>query len=261
MKRNSIICLVFSICSFPIISYYLLSLPFKSYNVNLSDNKYYIAHGGGGIDGYTYTNCKEALLGSLDKGYKFVELDFSLTSDSVLVCAHGPQVFNKITGGNVSSTDMPNLKEFENSRILGEYTPLTAKEALHILIQRPFILLVDFISDPEIIDKNFSEFKDQIMVETTSIENYIGLEKKGYLPMLTLGDLELRSVIKFLLCQVMCKKPIRYATVTVNCRWRNLRVLKRVFNLSFFAYTSNSVDFVNNHLGTDVDKVYTDFLL
>ena len=51
--------------------------------------------------------------------------------------------------------------------------------------------------------------------------------------MLTLGDLELRSVIKFLLCQVMCKKPIRYATVTVNCRWRNLRVLKRVFNLSF----------------------------
>ena len=56
MKRNSIICLVFSICSFLIISYYLLSLPFKSYDVNLSDNNYYIAHGGGGIDGYTYTN-------------------------------------------------------------------------------------------------------------------------------------------------------------------------------------------------------------
>lgn len=238
----------------------MLSLPFKSYDVNLSDNKLYIAHGGGGIDGYTYTNCKEALLGSLDKGYKFVELDFSLTSDSVLVCAHGPQIFNKITGVNSSPTSMPDLKEFNNRRIFDVYTPLSAKDALDILNQRPFILLVDFISEPEVIDKNFSEFKDKIMVETSSISNYIGLEEKGYLPMLTLGDVEFRSIIKLLFCQIRCKKPIKYATVTVNCKWRNLRLLKRIFKISFFAYTSNSTEFLKNHLGTDVDKVYTDFL-
>ena len=47
-----------------------------------------IAHAGGAIDGHVYTNSKEAVLNSINNGSKYIELDFSLTSDSELVCVH-----------------------------------------------------------------------------------------------------------------------------------------------------------------------------
>jgi len=34
-----------------------------------------IAHGGGDIDGLKYTNSQEAMKGSLDKGFRYVEID------------------------------------------------------------------------------------------------------------------------------------------------------------------------------------------
>ena len=37
--------------------------------------EYYIAHGGGIIDGYVYTNSREALYSSLEKGYKYTSPD------------------------------------------------------------------------------------------------------------------------------------------------------------------------------------------
>ena len=37
---------------------------------------YLIAHAGGGIEGKVYTNSKEAVLNSLNNGYRFIELDF-----------------------------------------------------------------------------------------------------------------------------------------------------------------------------------------
>lgn len=47
-----------------------------------------VAHVLGGIDDKAYTNSKEALLYNYNLGHRAFEVDFSITSDEKLVCAH-----------------------------------------------------------------------------------------------------------------------------------------------------------------------------
>ena len=49
----------------------------------------YMAHALGGIDGENYTNSKEALESSYNKGIRLFEVDINLTADDKLVCVHG----------------------------------------------------------------------------------------------------------------------------------------------------------------------------
>jgi len=244
------------------ILYGVLSLPLKvEGRVDLSDSSYYIAHAGGGIDGHTYTNSKEALLQSLDKGYKFIELDFCLTSDDQLVCAHGPSVYNRMTNVVYGQLDvMPDLNSFKMRSIYGMYTPLTAQEVLEIMKDRPFILLVDCMSDPVIIEKYFYEVKDAVMIETSSITNYLGLRKKGYATLYSMGNMSIKNIVGYIICRIFSGRPIEYSTVSVNSSFKNIRLFRRLFDTKFFAFTCNSVSFMKEHVDGDIDKVYTDTL-
>ena len=47
-----------------------------------------VAHAGGGIGGDTYTNSIDALNKNFARGFRYFELDFSLTADGQLVCLH-----------------------------------------------------------------------------------------------------------------------------------------------------------------------------
>ena len=67
----------------------------RPFNNNTSSNvslnsKMLIAHAGGLIDGYSYTNSKEALLKSISEGYQYIELDLYGTTDGSIVL----RVFN-----------------------------------------------------------------------------------------------------------------------------------------------------------------------
>ena len=48
-----------------------------------------IAHGGGGIDGKTCTDTKEAIEQSYYNGTRMSDIDIQTTSDSIWVCSHG----------------------------------------------------------------------------------------------------------------------------------------------------------------------------
>ena len=56
-----------------------------------------IAHGGGEIDGIQYTNSREALLQSIARGYKFIEIDFKETIEGELFGAHSSREFREFT--------------------------------------------------------------------------------------------------------------------------------------------------------------------
>jgi glycerophosphoryl diester phosphodiesterase len=47
-----------------------------------------IAHAGGHIYGYKYTNSLEALENSYNNGFRFIELDFDWTQDNQIVLIH-----------------------------------------------------------------------------------------------------------------------------------------------------------------------------
>jgi glycerophosphoryl diester phosphodiesterase len=112
----------------------------------------FIAHAGGQIDGYNYTNSLEALDLSYSKGCRMFELDLQLTSDNKIVAAHDP-VFMTET-------------EFMAQPILGKFTPMNMAVINEwFAVHEDAILVTDKINDPlGFLQKGFL-FKDRLIME------------------------------------------------------------------------------------------------
>lgn len=95
-----------------------------------------IYHAGGGIGGYAHTNSKEALEKTLESGNRFVEIDFLYTSDNQLACV---RLWKHLY---VENPSVPTLKEFEEFKLLGIFTPLTAKQLIEYMVQYPDLYIV-----------------------------------------------------------------------------------------------------------------------
>lgn len=81
-----------------------------------------IRHAGGKIGNSAYTNSEEAVTKSLERGNKVIEMDFTFTSDNILVCRHDwKEVSDK------------SYETFINTPIAGKYTPLTAEDFLFMV--------------------------------------------------------------------------------------------------------------------------------
>ncbi|MBW2667469.1 MAG: sulfatase-like hydrolase/transferase [Deltaproteobacteria bacterium] len=72
-----------------------------------------VAHAGGGYNAQAYTNSYQALNRSVRKGFAYIELDFSFTSDGHLVCIHDWDESFTRAFGFVTET-APTLEEFES---------------------------------------------------------------------------------------------------------------------------------------------------
>ena len=149
-----------------------------------SDRVDYIAHAGGAIDGYVYTNSLEAVERSIALGARYIELDLMKTSDGELVAAHDWGTYARQTGLPVSDLKPPSYETFAGSRIYGRYTPMT-----HALIDSVFkankhlTLVTDKICDVGLIDRYFHDFRDRIMVECFSPSQLDECQRLGYTPM------------------------------------------------------------------------------
>ena len=140
-----------------------------------------IAHAGGAIDGYVYTNSREALERAVANGYTFIEFDLIFTSDSVLVAAHSWSDFNRITGHKEWGDSVPTFADFAGRRIHGRYTPLSAAEINTYFSDNDRLFLVtDKESSPEVLATYFPHLKERMVVEAFSYEHYCRLIDEGY---------------------------------------------------------------------------------
>lgn len=133
-----------------------------------------IHHAGGEIEGNRYTNSLEALEESLAEGKQFIELDLRYTSDHHLVCTH--------TWPDAYLEDVqPTLEAFENSRIQGKFTPLTAEKMMQIMRDNPQMYLVTDIKEPDIAeviaDLAAMADWDPAVLDRFVIQLYTGREK------------------------------------------------------------------------------------
>lgn len=147
---------------------------------------HYIAHAGGVVDSHKYTNSLEAVTKSIEKGADYIELDFCLTTDSVLICAHDWATYHTMTGQDGADHAIP-LREFMSRKICGYLTPLSAYDVDSILACNPDLYLVtDKISSPELISRYFGKYKDRLVIECFDYNDYTYFCREDYfLPMIS----------------------------------------------------------------------------
>lgn len=141
-----------AILSFGVFLWLSRPFPEPSQCFNVLDSRFLIAHAGGSVNGITYLNNKETVICSLDKGFKYIELDLYLNSDGKVICSHGS-------------------KQHSNNLF-------TLSEAIRIWKDRPFVFVTDKISDYRILNNYFINNRQNVIVEAFSVKDYCQLEKE-----------------------------------------------------------------------------------
>ena len=98
-----------------------------------------IAHAGGGIDGYTYTNSLEAIALNYSLGHRVFEMDLNLMPDGNILCSHDIQHLNTITG---VSALLPYTKDYRSKKIYNRYTVMDLKDLFMFMSDHTDMYLV-----------------------------------------------------------------------------------------------------------------------
>lgn len=216
-------------------------------------------------EGDLYTNSKEALLRSLEMGYKFIEVDLAITSDSQVVALHDWYLYNTLFTDNEALDETPHtLNDFLNSKYYGEYTTMSLTDVLEIVKDKDVIIVTDKVSDPVIIDKYFSEFKDRLLIEAFSLDDYNELKRLGYTPMFSQWLHSADWIAETLENMVDGHAAIDFITIDIKDDYSDPYVpldLSCLAKMKVAAYYTNSEEFIKEHLGKDIDYIYTDKIL
>ncbi len=218
-----------------------------------------IAHGGGEKKGTSTSNAVEMIRQSLNK-YKYIEIDLGLTSDSVVVGLHDWVYFNQLAGHPEWGDSVLSLRDFENCKISGKFTPTTYLHIQNFLKDYPdWILVTDKLDDAELLERYFGAYKDRMLVEAFSMEAYNELRARGFLPMLSDGDV---SKLLELSVENMIegRGPVEFTTTYFDTDYELIRRVKCLLPFRTAAYTVNIQSFVDEHLGEEFDLIYTDEL-
>jgi glycerophosphoryl diester phosphodiesterase len=227
--------------------------------LQLLDNREYkfIAHAGGGIDGYTYTNSLEAINLSISKGFKLIEIDLMETKDKYFVGVNNWQKFKRdnLFKENEINDKPLSLKEFKKVKIFTKYTPLTSNEINKIFGEnKDLILVTDKTNNFKKINRDFSFNKKRIIVEIFSKRDYFKAIKQDIVnPMLSANSKDYNFIIK---------NNIKLISAHAQEIIDNKEIYQELINqgVKVFAFTSNDKKFIEENLDSYFSGIYVDFL-
>lgn len=225
-----------------------------------------IAHAGGAIDGNIYTNSREAMLSAERAGYCYIEFDLQYTSDSVLVAAHSWNDFNEQTGYPQYGDSVPSSSDFFSRRIYGKYTPLSASEIdSFFMANRHLYLVVDKISNPDLLERHFPELKERMVVEAFNYDDYAELQQRGFGQVFyscMAEDLSSASVKHLLMHNLFKGEKIEWLAMHAGSLDNGLfKFLKSFSNFKIALFTVNNLEEVPEKLRRHVGYIYTDYIL
>lgn len=216
----------------------------------------FIAHGGGHIEGYTYTNSLEAVRRAIDGGFRFIELDLMTSTDGRLVAVHDWAHFNKITGHAELGDRALSFDEVRARKIHGSFTPLTEVEIEEIFAKNPNIVLVtDKTNAYDQVARAFS-FPDRIIMEIFTLADFDRALHAGIrYPMYSVTEAELAS-------EVAALRNFKLIAVPTKLMEAHSEKLRTYVNdgRCVFAFSSNEDAFIKKSIeGALVTHFYTDF--
>lgn len=221
-----------------------------------------IRHACGSIGTLAYTNSKEAMENSLETGNRLIEVDFLLTTDGHLVCAHKwRDIFSNGKAGTLESflkRDIPKYTQLTASNILGymqEYPDLyivvdTKEKDLCQVVS----LLVELASDPDTIERLIIQTywpgeKEKLM------ELYPFPRENILFTAYKFGEERIPEIL-----QLCLDEDIPVVTTPWN-RWDQETVAEfSRAGIVVFEHTVNTTDDLSDSLNRGVHGIYTDSL-
>lgn len=145
----------------------------------------YIAHAGGGIDGYTYTNSLEALNYSYDLGFRSFEIDLVEDKNGKILGAHDWEHWAEITG--CDSTLPVTEEHFLTHQVFDKFTPMSMDMINQWFTEHPdAILVTDKINSPKKMASQFVD-KSRLIMELFSFDAIEEAKECGVEFMMTEG--------------------------------------------------------------------------
>lgn len=227
-------------------------------------NNRLIYHAGGGVDGLTYTNSKEALAHTLQLGNRVIEMDFAYTSDGHLVCVRD---WYDISGQHAPLS----LADYRNLRVFGKYTPITAEELLGYMEEYEDLYIVVDTKEKDVnqvvLDLIDLCGKDSKLPDRFIIQLYGGGSKEVFRNAYPFADENfLFTVYKFgpdkpLEIMEICYRE-NITVITVPYGRMDPSALKAFIDRGFivFEHTVNRPDDAQKSLQMGIHGLYTDFL-
>lgn len=122
-----------------------------------------VAHALGEVDGKIETNSKEAFIASWGNGFRVLEVDFTYTSDGILVARHDFEEDGSYyrLEQELNQSLVMDKNTYENSKIIYEQTPLTAVDLMGLMVEYPDVYLITDTkdTDKETVQKQFNDLK------------------------------------------------------------------------------------------------------
>ncbi len=140
-----------------------------------------IIHAGGEVGGMLGSNSLEALEATYDKGYRFIEMDFVLSSDGHPVCLHDWSSYysDSITSQPISR------EEFEKVKIFNQYTALTLDSLVKWMKDHTDVYIVTDIKENNVgvlrnIAAEHPEIISRIIPQIYQYDEYLPVRAMGY---------------------------------------------------------------------------------
>ena len=141
----------------------------------------YIIHAAGEINGISGTNSLEALENAYNRGNRYIELDFSFSSDLKPVCIHD---WNYISFPGFDKTK-PTYSEFSKGTVYGTLTPITLESLISYMKLYEDLYIITDVKDYNIyfagiLKRDYPSLCDRFIIQVYSEEQYEYISGMGF---------------------------------------------------------------------------------
>lgn len=207
----------------------------------------FIAHAGGKIDKYIYTNTLEALDANYKKGFRLFELDIIKTKDNFFVASHDWKSWKEQT--NYKKSIPPTLKEFKKYKIYNKYTPMDMKDINQWFNKyNDAILVTDKINTPLKFSKKFIDNKRLIM----ELFDWYAVNKAIESNVTAMPTWSIVKKLKRNIVKKLLNLNIQYIALSRKTIYKNKSLLKELRNNNIKTYAFH----INFENGKDEKYVF-----